>query len=167
MDLFAHCEEDLARWESEGGAIPSGGPDNGLWAGRARRLSVQRPMPSFNPLSRWIGRVALSVIALVFSCTILSAQERSVWGVVTDREGRPIKGAAVKLTDTTTLGIRSYITQKDGEYRFHGLHPDIDYSLRARFHQRTSKTETITRFNERKTTRIDLRIDGATPTPAK
>ena len=29
MDLFADCEEDLARWESEGGAIPSGGPDNG------------------------------------------------------------------------------------------------------------------------------------------
>jgi hypothetical protein len=161
--MVEHCEEDIGRWESDGGAIPS----DGQRTGTAQQLSVQRPTPDFNLVSRWIGRVGLSVIALVLSCTILSAQQRAVWGVVTDSQGRPIKGAAVKLTNTITLGIRSYITQESGEYRFRGLHPDIDYRLRARFHERTSKTQTITRFNERKTTRIDLRIDGATAKPAK
>lgn len=161
--MVKHCEEDIARWESDGGAIPA----DRQWGGTARQLSVQPPIPESKLVSRWIGLLNLFVLALVFSCTVLAAQERSVWGVVTDREGRPIKGAAVKLTDTITLGIRSYITQEDGEYRFHGLHPEIDYTLRARFDERTSKTQTITRFNERKTTRIDFRIDGATGTNAK
>ena len=101
---------------------------------------------------------------LILLCALLlpaaaGAQGRSVWGIVTDRSGLPVQGAAVKLKNAITLQVRSYITQDNGEYRFHGLHPDMDYSVRARQDGHASKRREITRFNTRERIRIDLRLD--------
>jgi protocatechuate 3,4-dioxygenase beta subunit len=105
----------------------------------------------------WVRRLAL-VCALLLP-TVAGAQGRSVWGIVTDRSGQPVQGAAVKLKNAITLQVRSYITQDNGEYRFHGLHPDMDYSVRARQDGHASKSREITRFNTRERIRIDLRLN--------
>ena len=105
----------------------------------------------------WVRRLAL-LCALLLPA-VAGAQGRSVWGIVTDRSGQPVQGAAVKLKNTITLQVRSYITQENGEYRFHGLHPDMDYSVRARQDRHASKRREITRFNTRERIRIDLRLN--------
>jgi hypothetical protein len=109
--------------------------------------------------------VRASVRSFVISCVLLlpavaAAKGRSVWGTVFDRSGQPVERAAVKLKNTITLQIRSYITQQGGQYRFHGVHPDMDYSVRARRDGRSSKCREITRFNSSSSIRIDLDLDS-------
>jgi protocatechuate 3,4-dioxygenase beta subunit len=105
--------------------------------------------------------------ALVLLCTVLLlpavalAQGRHIRGTVFDRSSRPVEGAVVKLKNTITLQIRSYITQHNGQYRFHGLHPYMDYSVRARRDGDTSKTREITRFDSNPLIRIDLHLNIA------
>ena len=48
---------------------------------------------------------------------------RSVRGVVSDENGKPVSGAAVQLKDLRTQWIGSYISQKDGSYQFTSLTP--------------------------------------------
>jgi hypothetical protein len=49
-------------------------------------------------------------------------QLRPLTGVVTDKRGNTLPGAAVQLENTVTLSVVSYITGKDGKYRFNRLH---------------------------------------------
>ena len=108
----------------------------------------------------WVRRLLL-LCAVLLLPAVAGAQGRSIWGTVTDRSGRPVQGAAVKLKNTITLQVRSYFTQESGEYRFHGLHPDMDYVVRARRVGHVSKSRQISRFNEDESIRIDLRLDRA------
>ncbi len=83
---------------------------------------------------------------------------RSVEGTVL-KEGKSIvPGAVVQIKDTKTLRVRSYLTLKDGKYRFHGLSTETDYELKATFEGRSSKTRRLTVFDSRKKANIDLRL---------
>jgi hypothetical protein len=55
--------------------------------------------------------LALAVAALVAPAQV---RTRSVEGKVTDRQGNALKGAVVKIKDTRTLRIRSFITPESG-----------------------------------------------------
>jgi hypothetical protein len=68
-------------------------------------------------------------VALIFSAGILAqkksreerreeANSRSVQGLVTGPDDKPIAGAVVQLKDTRSLQVRSFITQEDGAYHF-------------------------------------------------
>jgi protocatechuate 3,4-dioxygenase beta subunit len=107
-----------------------------------------------------------ATLALLFTLVLVpglaGAQRRLVSGTVLDRAGQPVEGAAVKLKNTITLRVRSYITQQDGRYRFYGLHPEMDYSIRARRDGQSSKSRDITRFETKQSIRIDLRLDTET-----
>lgn len=72
---------------------------------------------------------------------------RSVAGVVTDKRGNALPGAAVQLENTRTLTVESYITQKDGRYRFNGLSDEVDFTLRARYRNYWSETKTLSKFD--------------------
>ena len=117
------------------------------------------------------GRTLTRFRTLVLLCTVLlvpavaGAQQRSVSGTVVDRAGQPVEGAAVKLKNTITLQVRSWITQQDGHYRFHGLHPEMEYSIQASRDGHSSKSREITRFDSGESIRIDLRLDVETPDP--
>jgi hypothetical protein len=84
---------------------------------------------------------------------------RSVEGVVTDASGSPIPDAVVQVKNLRTLQIRSFLTKKDGRYHFHELSTEIDYELKARFHQQSSSVKMLTRFDSRQKATIDLKID--------
>jgi hypothetical protein len=87
---------------------------------------------------------------------------------VTDQAGEPLRGAVVKLKNMLNLHIRSYITQADGEYRFHGLHHDLDYELKAKYRGHTSKVRTLNWYDSRTEAQIDfkLRLTGDEQEPS-
>jgi hypothetical protein len=85
---------------------------------------------------------------------------RSVQGVVTDSAETPLEGAVVKLKNTKTLQIRSFMTQPNGSYYFHGLSPDVDYELQAEFQGASSGTKTLTSFDSRKEATVNLKVNS-------
>jgi hypothetical protein len=86
------------------------------------------------------------------------ANSRSVEGVVTSAEDAPLPGAVVQLKNTKTLQIRSFVTQEDGHYYFHGLNTDIDYELKADYQGASSATHTLSSFDSRKSAVLNLKI---------
>jgi protocatechuate 3,4-dioxygenase beta subunit len=85
-------------------------------------------------------------------------QVRNVTGIVTDKAGNALPGAAVQIEDTVTLMVRSYITDKNGNYHFSGLRPEIDYTLKANYHGHWSKRRTLSKFNSSPHPHVDLVI---------
>lgn len=106
------------------------------------------------------GEARLPMLVLLVAAAIPCAfgQARSVHGVVTDQTGEPLKGAIVKVKNTLNLHIRSYVTQAGGEYRFHGLHPDIEYQLKAKYRGQTGKTRTLHWYDSGREARIHLKV---------
>ena len=85
-------------------------------------------------------------------------QNRSVQGVVTSADEKPVAGAVVQLKNTKSLQIRSFISQDDGAYYFHGLSPDVDYELKADFQGASSGTKTVSSFDSRKDVILNLKL---------
>ena len=101
------------------------------------------------------------VAVVVFLCGVLLAagvpalaQEegptRSVKGIVTNEQEDPIEGAVVQLKNTKTLQVKSFITNRDGSYYFHGLDTNVDYQLKARSGNVESRTRTVSTFDDRR-----------------
>ena len=109
-------------------------------------------------LSSAFGLLLFLVVLLVVTAPNVAAQARSVRGTVTDRSGEPLRGAVVKIKDTLTLHIRSYITQADGQYRFYGLNPDLDYELKAKHRGHTSRVKTLNWYDSRIDAQIDFKL---------
>jgi hypothetical protein len=83
---------------------------------------------------------------------------RSVEGQVTNKAGNPVTGAVVQLKDTKSLQIRSFYTQKDGQYHFAGLSSNIDYELKADFNSESSGSKTLSSFNSKKVATVNLKL---------
>lgn len=73
---------------------------------------------------------------------------RSVKGQVTDEYEEGIRGI-VQLKHTRTLDVKSFHTNDNGDYYFHGLDPNVDYELKALAEGRQSKTRTVSSFDSR------------------
>jgi len=87
-----------------------------------------------------------------------SANTRSVEGVVTDGQDKPVAGAVVHVKNSKTLQIRSFITKEQGEYYFHSLSPDVDYELHAESNGVSSPNKTLSSFDSRKKAIINLKL---------
>jgi carboxypeptidase family protein len=86
-------------------------------------------------------------------------QARNVTGQVMTKAEAPLPDAVVYLKNTKTLTIKSFITEKDGGYRFHGLSPNIDYEIYADYQGQKSQTKTISSFDNRNNITLNIRID--------
>jgi hypothetical protein len=84
--------------------------------------------------------------------------ERSVSGIVTDENDKPVPGAVVQLKNTKTLQIRSFIAREAGDYYFHGLSTDVDYELKADANGQTSATKTLSSFDSDLDAHINLQL---------
>jgi hypothetical protein len=91
--------------------------------------------------------------------TTIGPTTRTIEGTVIDEHGRPVPGAIVLIKNMKTLGVRSYIAEKDGSYHFYGLSTDVNFQLRAEAHGMTSKSRTVDVFNSHKTVRLNLKLD--------
>ena len=109
-----------------------------------------------------------AALALLLSVPTVSAQKknkgedlntRSVQGTVASADDSPVNGAVVQLKNLKTLQIRSFITQEDGNYYFHGLSPEVDYELKADYQGASSPTKTLSSFDSRKDATINLKLN--------
>lgn len=112
-------------------------------------------------VARFSRRRLVFAVAGMFLCQLAACaqvRKRSVQGRVTDQAGTPLKGAVVRIKNTWSLRVRSYIVQGDGVYRFRGLVPGVDYELKARYLGATSRKKRLDRFDSRGEVVIDLEI---------
>lgn len=86
-------------------------------------------------------------------------QGRNVVGQVFTKSDSPIAEAVVYLKNTKTLTIKSFITEKDGGYRFHGLSPNVDYEIYADYQGQKSPVKTISSFDNRSNVTLNIHID--------
>jgi hypothetical protein len=106
-----------------------------------------------------LALLLVSGVVLAQSKKNKGEQTRSVEGVVSGADDSPIDGAVVQLKNTKTLQIRSFFTQKGGQYYFHELSPDIDYELKADYSGMTSGTKTLSSFDSRKDAILNLKLN--------
>lgn len=88
------------------------------------------------------------------------AQLRTVRGVVVDKAAEtPIPSAVVFLKNTRSNAVRSYIADEEGNYRFSGLDPNVDYEIHAEKDGAKSATRTVSSFDNKKEIVINLKIE--------
>lgn len=87
------------------------------------------------------------------------APVRTVHGQVVDKDGNPLQNAVVQLRNLKTQVIRSYISDEQGEYRFAGLDPNLDYEIHAETTDMTSAVHKISSFDTRKEIDLTIHVD--------
>jgi hypothetical protein len=109
----------------------------------------------------WLALLAVLLVcaSATFAQKKKAENTRSVQGAVTVTDDSPVNGAVVQLKNTKTLQIRSFITKDDGMYHFYDLSPDIDYELKADYQGASSNTKTLSSFDSRKQTTLNLKLN--------
>lgn len=85
---------------------------------------------------------------------------RSLSGQVMTPKNDPLPNAVVYLKNQKTLGVKTFIAEADGGYRFGGLSPNVDYQIYAEYQGKRSDTKTLSSFDSRKKVVIHLKIDA-------
>jgi hypothetical protein len=105
------------------------------------------------------------VVLLVFAC-VANAQDskkesplRTVRGIVTDKSETPLPNSVVFLKNLRTNAVRSSFADSDGNYRFSGLDPNVDYQVHAELEGAKSQVKTVSSFDSRKEMTLNLNID--------
>jgi Carboxypeptidase regulatory-like domain len=115
------------------------------------------------PRLRWlllIPALWLWVSAAMAQDAKHEAQLRTVRGVVADKSSEnPVPSAVVFLRNTRTNAVRSYIADEEGNYRFSGLDPNVDYEIHAEKDGAKSTTRTISSFDSKKEIVLNLKIE--------
>lgn len=112
-----------------------------------------------------IKLAAIGLIVLLIALPAGMAQKkkepttRSVSGVVSGPDEKPIVGAVVQLKDNKTKQVRSFYTQDKGDYYFHELSTDVDYELSASYQGSNSPSKTLSVFDSRKDAVINLKLN--------
>ena len=109
----------------------------------------------------WLALLAVLLLCApaMFAQKKKAENTRSVQGTVTVADGSLVNGAVVQLKNTKTLQIRSFITKDDGTYHFYDLSPDIDYELKADYQGASSNAKTLSSFDSRKQTTLNLKLN--------
>lgn len=112
---------------------------------------------------RWKRNLIPLGMFFVLSLLALSAgaqsELRTVRGAVLDKGENPVPSAVVYLKNVRTLAVKTYISDRSGEYRFSGLDPNVDYEVHAESESMTSNTRTVSSFDSRKDIVISLKLD--------
>jgi hypothetical protein len=87
------------------------------------------------------------------------AQLRTVHGVILDKSENPVSNAVVFLKNVRTNAVRSSIADTEGNYRFSGLDPNVDYEVHAEKDGAKSVTRTVSSFDGRKDINLNLKLD--------
>jgi len=87
------------------------------------------------------------------------AQLRTVHGVTLDKSENPVPNAVVFLKNVHTNAVRSYISDAEGNYRFSGLDPNVDYELHAEKDGAKSAVRTVSSFDGRKDIILNLKLE--------
>jgi Carboxypeptidase regulatory-like domain len=86
-------------------------------------------------------------------------QLRTVRGLVTDKADQPIKNGVVFLKNSRTGMVISHFTDDEGNYRFTGLDPNVDYEVYGEFDGQRSGTRSVSPLDSRKEIILNLKVD--------
>jgi hypothetical protein len=101
----------------------------------------------------------LLVLMLLALSAGAQSELRTVRGAILDKAENPVSSAVVYLKNVRTLAVKTYISDRSGEYRFSGLDPNVDYEVHAESESMTSNTRTVSSFDSRKDIVISLKLD--------
>jgi len=87
------------------------------------------------------------------------SQLRTVRGIVTDKAETPLPNSVVFLKNLRTNAVRSSFADADGNYRFSGLDPNVDYEVHAELEGAKSQVKTVSSYDSRKEITLNLKID--------
>jgi len=87
------------------------------------------------------------------------SQLRSLLGQVMGHKDSALPEAIVYLKNTKSLAVRTFIADKNGEYQFNALAPNIDYEIFAEYDGKKSDVKTLSAFDNRNKAYINLHID--------
>jgi Carboxypeptidase regulatory-like domain len=116
--------------------------------------SASRRRTNFRP---WGALFLFALLALPAGAQ--QSELRTVRGAVLDKAENPVVSAVVYLKNVRTLAVKTYISDRSGEYRFSGLDPNVDYEVHAENENMTSNTRTVSSFDGRKDIVISLKLD--------
>ena len=108
--------------------------------------------------------LALATFSVVWSPRALAqdskSQLRTVRGVVSEKASEaPVPSAVVFLKNTRNNDVRSYISDPEGNYRFSGLDPNVDYEVHAEKDGAKSTTRTVSSFDSKKEIVLNLKLE--------
>lgn len=83
---------------------------------------------------------------------------KSVTGLVTNESEEALPRAVVQLKNTRTLQVKSFIADSQGSYYFHGLDPSVDYEIKVRYKESTSRTRTVSSLDSREKVIYNFKI---------
>ena len=125
-----------------------------------RSDKLAQSLPPQKVDSRSLGAFLVLLLAVFLALPAGAQSElRTVHGAVLDKGENPVSSAVVYLKNVRTLAVRTYISDRSGEYRFSGLDPNVDYEVHAESESMTSNTRTISSFDGRKDIVISLKLD--------
>ena len=101
----------------------------------------------------------LMFLSLWSALAIGQLRTRDISGTVTDHQHEPLRGAVVEVENCVSLGVVSFITDRDGRYSFKRLDGDIDYRVWVNFRGHKSKVRQLSKFDEYKPKTIDFILD--------
>ncbi len=90
-----------------------------------------------------------------------SKETGAVRGVVTDDQGAPLPGVNVTISGTNLMGVRTFLTDANGEFRFPALPPG-EYQVKAELQGFGAVIREKIRVNTTSTLNIDLQMKAST-----
>jgi Carboxypeptidase regulatory-like domain len=118
---------------------------------------MKRMNSSISRRNLFLSLIAFAACALLLAGPLAALaqknvpRERIVEGKVVNKDGGPIGGAVVYLKNSRSNGVKTYIADEDGHFRFGELSQDTDYELWAESNTVRSKSRQISSFdNENK-----------------
>ena len=107
--------------------------------------------------------------AFLITATALFAQGkkgvelRSVRGTVVDKDEAPVDSGVVYLKNNRTQDVKTYISDKEGQFRFSGLDLNTDYEIHAEREGWMSSVRPVSNFDTRKEIVFTLKLDHKKP----
>lgn len=86
---------------------------------------------------------------------------RDVKGIVEDETGTPIEGALVSLTELKTNRKLTFITKRDGRYKFDSLSLTEDYEVSAKKGALASAAKRLSQYDRSTPLTRNLEIDAS------
>lgn len=128
-----------------------------------RAVGDNSGLRNVGPARRWQVLVASVAMLLAMAALPRTAHAqnfglKNLQGKVFDAADQPIGGAIVYLKNSRNNDVKTFISGKDGSYRFAALQADTDYSVWAAYQGKKSATKPVSSFDTRKQVYIDLKI---------
>jgi Carboxypeptidase regulatory-like domain len=123
-------------------------------AATARRLAVGDLVRA----AATLGAAAALLVPMGLAAKAKAPPTKTVQGAVLDSANKPIAGAAVELTDETTNKKYGIYSEAGGRYRFTGLTPSDDFSVKAIYQGRKSEVRHASSLDDRDIVVLNLTI---------